>query len=89
MELALPIVATGHVVAGKVVLENPLTAPDGAIVRVEVLSVPNEATAEATEPTSGTLLGERLKNFLSHPPLDLPPDAAENHDRYLYGGEDQ
>ena len=75
---------TGHVVDGHIVLDSPLALPEGAAVRVELVT---PSSSEATRAEPPVVLRERLKNFLSHPPLDLPPDAAENHDGYLYGGD--
>jgi hypothetical protein len=80
---------TGHIIGGQIVLDGSLALPDGAAVRVDVVvatppvSPPDDA--DESQPT----LREQLKNFLSHPPLDLPPDAAENHDKYFYIGDEQ
>lgn len=73
----------GTVKGGVVVLAgDPL--PDGTRVRVEPLpadaATPIDATAPASEPT----LGQRLMKFAGRA-RGLPPDAARNHDHYLYG----
>lgn len=77
---------TGHILGGQLVLDGPVGLPDGAAVRVELVTIPTTEAAPADPPV---VLRERLNSFLSHPPLDLPPDAAEHHDRYLYGGNEQ
>lgn len=73
----------GTVKGGVVVLAgDPL--PDGTRVRVEPLpadvATPIDAAAPASEPT----LGQRLMKFAGRA-RGLPPDAARNHDHYLYG----
>ena len=70
---------TGHVFAGQIVLDGPLQLPDGTEVRVEaVVSPVTESSVKSLPPT----LKERLSHFLSHA-VDLPEDAASNHDKYL------
>jgi hypothetical protein len=64
----------GHVLNGTIVLQPPTTLPEGARVRVEIL------TAEAPEPSLFDRLGD-----LAGKAANLPPDAAEQHDHYLYG----
>jgi hypothetical protein len=72
----------GHIENGVVVFDQPVSLPDGTPVRVEVLpATPCEDQAAA----------ERAGHFLNHyssvigTVTDLPPDAALNHDHYLYG----
>jgi uncharacterized lipoprotein YbaY len=77
---------TGHIIGGQVVLDAPISWPEGAVVRVELVQVSEK---DSTPSPSPVLLSERLKNFLSHAPLDLPPDAAEDHDKYLYGDSER
>jgi hypothetical protein len=69
----------GHVEGGIVVLDEPHTLPEGAQVRVEIVSPEVAATVADEEEHSlrdillkyaGTLRG-------------LPPDLARNHDHYL------
>jgi hypothetical protein len=62
----------GRVENGAIVLEPPTRLPEGARVRVEI--IPN------TEPTLLSCIGH-LVGKAKH----LPPDAAEQHDHYLYG----
>jgi hypothetical protein len=62
----------GRVKNGAIVLEPPTQLPEGARVRVEVIST--------TEPTLFDRIGH-LAGKAKH----LPPDAAEQHDHYLYG----
>jgi hypothetical protein len=71
---------SGQVVDGQIVLPAPLSLPNGTTVKVEV--VPAEPPAPPA--------GDRPKSFLEHfkdviGKVDLPPDAAEQHDHYLYG----
>ena len=63
----------GRVENGAIVLEPPTPLPEGARVRVEVLS----------EPATPTLF-ERI-GHLAGQAKNLPVDAAEQHDHYLYG----
>jgi hypothetical protein len=78
---------TGHVVGGQIVLDGSLVLPEGSAVRVEVVVAEKEkiesidSESDDRQPT----LAEQLKDFLSHT-LDLPEDAAENHDYYLTHG---
>ena len=70
----------GHIENGTVVFDTPPDLPDGTPVRVEPIAVPAPAPNAQPVPT----LLERLKDFVGV--LDgLPPDAATNHDHYLYG----
>ena len=64
----------GRVLNGTIVLQPPATLPEGARVRVEVL------TTEAPEPSLFDLLGD-----LAGKAENLPPDASAQHDHYLYG----
>ena len=69
----------GHVTNGVVVLDPPAALAEGAEVEVHLLEQPGSTDArdaqtlyEQLEPLIGKLKG-------------LPPDAAINHDHYLYG----
>jgi hypothetical protein len=63
----------GHVENGTIVRKPPTRLPKGARVRVEVI------------PTSGgPTLFDRI-GHLAGKARHLPPDAAEQHDHYLYG----
>jgi hypothetical protein len=64
----------GRVLNGTIVLHPPATLPEGSHVRVEVL------TAETPEPSLFDRLGD-----LAGKAANLPPDASEQHDHYLYG----
>jgi len=69
----------GHVKNGAVVLDDPVGLPEGAAVAVEVLG----SAAEDTD-DEGPTLAERLAPIIGKAE-NLPPDASENHDYYLYG----
>ncbi len=66
------MVLEGRIENGAIVLEASTPLPEGARVRVEVL--PRD------EPTLLDRIGH-LAGKAKH----LPPDAAEQHDHYLYG----
>jgi hypothetical protein len=73
----------GHIHNGVIVLDQDVLLPEGAAVEVQIV-VPQLAktqpdASDAEIPT----LAERLKDFIGI--LDLPEDAARNHDHYLYG----
>jgi hypothetical protein len=63
----------GRVRNGAIVLEPPANLPEGTRVRVEVLSGDSSPT-----------LFDRI-GHLAGKAKHLPPDAAEQHDHYLYG----
>jgi hypothetical protein len=64
-----------------VVLDQPVALPDGLQVRVEVPeNVIQSPRADAGEETAG----KRLLKYAGKA-VGLPPDAARNHDHYLYG----
>jgi hypothetical protein len=76
-----PMVYRGHVKNGVVVLDEQAALPEGAEVRVEL------AGAGADRPVldeSGQTLGQKLLKYAGRA-VDLPADAARNHDHYLYG----
>jgi predicted DNA-binding antitoxin AbrB/MazE fold protein len=70
----------GHVRNGVVQLDEPVSLPEGAEVRVDVLASPEDARVESSVPS----LYEQLKNVIGKA-TELPPDLAENHDHYLHG----
>jgi hypothetical protein len=76
---------TGHVIDGHVVLDSPIALPEGAAVRVEILVASSPRSTDDDFDESEPTLAEQLKNFLKHQ-VDLPPDAAANHDYYLVHG---
>lgn len=69
---------TGHIEAGRVVLDEPAHIPEGARVRIEVLSVP----AEKSEPGQAPILAELLASVIGKAD-QVPADWSENHDRYV------
>jgi hypothetical protein len=75
---------TGLVVGGQFVPDAPFAMPEGAKVRIEVENVPTEGAVETGNDDLGPTLAEQLKAFLKHQ-VELPEDAARNHDHYLYG----
>jgi hypothetical protein len=66
------MVLEGRVENGAIVLVPPTQLPEGARVRIEIV--------ERTEPSLFDRIGH-LAGKAKH----LPPDAAEQHDHYLYG----
>ena len=68
----------GHVRNGVVVLDEPVTLPEGALLNIVV-------TDEEKKPEElGVTLGEQLAP-LAGSAKGLPADAAANHDSYLHG----
>jgi hypothetical protein len=74
----------GHIIGGQIVLDVPAALPDGTVVRVHLVGVTDGETGSSPLPEATGMLSERMKTFLGHV-VDLPEDAAENHDHYLYG----
>jgi hypothetical protein len=70
----------GHVRNGIVVLDQPVTLPEGLEVQVEV---PLEKASPLLD-ESGQTLGQKLLKYAGKA-VGLPLDAARNHDHYLYG----
>ena len=75
------MVYNGHVEKGVVVLDDPVSLPDGQKVQIELLPAvqPEIASENHTE-----TLGQKLLKHAGKA-VGLPPDLAENHDHYLYG----
>ena len=71
----------GYVKNGIVVLEPGAVLPEGVEVRVEVASGREQA---AVPDKTGQTLGQKLLKHAGKA-VGLPPDAARNHDHYLYG----
>jgi hypothetical protein len=67
---------SGHVENGAIVLDQPVTLPDGVTVKIELVAL-EEKDAEAI-PT----LAERLACVIGKAE-GLPLDWSENHDAYL------
>jgi hypothetical protein len=75
------MVYRGHVANGVIQLEGSIVLPEGAEVRVEMVTPPS---AESPDEATGRSLYERLKPLIGAA-KDLPPDASVNIDHYLYG----
>jgi hypothetical protein len=71
----------GHVKNGVVVLDDPRELPDGTEVSVRSLRAVRRSPRKGKQPPT---LYERLKPVIGKA-KGLPPDAARNHDHYLYG----
>jgi hypothetical protein len=69
----------GHVKNGRIELDTPVALPEGAIVQIEV-TVP----APSPKDVEDTSLAQMLLKYAGKA-VGLPPDAARNHDHYLYG----
>jgi hypothetical protein len=69
---------TGHIQNGQVVFDAPVPLPDGTEVRVTPAEPP---AALADRPKT---LAERWAGIAGMT-VDLPEDAAAQHDHYLYG----
>jgi hypothetical protein len=74
------MVLDGHVEKGVVVFDQAVALPEGLPVRVEV---PEDLPGKSSE-GQGETAGQRLLKFAGKA-VGLPPDAARNHDHYLYG----
>ncbi len=70
----------GHIENGAIVLHEQVLLPSGIEVQVQVTPKLPPLSAEGEIPT----LAERLKDFIGILE-DLPEDAAEHHNHYLYG----
>ncbi len=71
----------GHIQNGGIVLEQPVTLPEGSRVQC-VIVVVDEHDALLAAPAEG-----RYADLLKYAGIvkGTPPDASQNHDRYLYG----
>lgn len=67
----------GHIENGKVVLDEPLTIPEGTSVRIEPV-------AQNGEQKKGQSLLDILGPLVGSV-TDMPKDAARQVDHYLYG----
>lgn len=70
----------GRVQNGVVVIDDESLPPEGAEVEVRLTN----PQASKDHPSSNTTVGQRLLRFAGCA-VDLPADASENHDAYLYG----
>ncbi len=75
------MVYKGHVEKGVVVLDDPVSLPDGLKVQIEPLL---DAKAESGSEDGVETLGRKLLKHAGKA-VGLPADLAENHDHYLYG----
>jgi hypothetical protein len=69
------MVYRGRIKAGVVVLDDPVSLPDGI-----------QVTVEPVEPPSSPTLAEQFADVIGTVP-DLPADMAENHDHYVHGAD--
>ncbi|HSU65780.1 MAG TPA: hypothetical protein VLJ39_02810 [Tepidisphaeraceae bacterium] len=65
----------GHIKDGAVVLDEPVSLPDGTDIEVEVRPLTGE---------EGPTLYDRLQDVIGTAE-GLPEDMAENHDHYVHG----
>ncbi len=79
----MSFILNGRFKGGVVVLDDPADIPEGAAVRVEVLSTNNESDLIDQQ---GLTLGEKMLLYASKL-TDLPVDLALNHDHYLHGND--
>lgn len=70
------MVYRGHIKGGVVVLDEPVSLPDGIEVKVEPVA--------PVEPPARPTLAEQFADLIGTVP-DLPEDMAENHDRHVHG----
>ncbi|HOC70250.1 MAG TPA: hypothetical protein PLL36_03525 [Candidatus Hydrogenedentes bacterium] len=70
------MVYKGHVENGMVILDEPADMQEGTPVLIEV--------ADKRAHVLRRSLAERMRNVIGKA-QDLPEDAAEHHDDYLYG----
>ncbi|HEY4759967.1 MAG TPA: hypothetical protein VIH42_05245 [Thermoguttaceae bacterium] len=75
------MVYKGHVEKGVVVLDDPVTLPEGMKVQIEPAPTVQQ---EITTDDNGETLGQKLLKHAGKA-VGLPQDLAENHDHYLYG----
>jgi hypothetical protein len=75
------MVYNGHIEKGVVIIDDPVTLPEGLKVQIETAPTgPYERAAKDNTETLGQML---LKH--AGKAVGLPQDLAENHDHYLYG----
>ncbi len=65
--------------------ERPLALKDKAKVHVTIEAKAEEAPARDEDDPTGWKAIDALRGIVK----DAPPDVAENHDKYLYGGPDE
>jgi hypothetical protein len=77
------MVYRGHIRNGQIVLDGQARLPEGAAVRVDVLSNGEGGPERGPQDARPRAAWDRLLE-LSGTLRGLPPDASENLDRYLY-----
>jgi hypothetical protein len=77
----------GHVQNGVVVFDEPASLPEGAHVRVVILSEEVSADHDPATPTISAVIGSAGGggSAAGGAAQGLPPDASLNIDHYLYG----
>jgi len=75
------MVLVGHIKDGAIILDSPISLPEGAAVQVYVM--PASSAPDAASDDGPSLL-DRLRPIVGQV-TDLPPDASLNIDHYLYG----
>jgi hypothetical protein len=68
----------GHVENGVILADDPVSLPEGAIIKFEIASQPESGE------DSPLTFAERFAEVMGKAE-SLSEDAAENHDHYLYG----
>jgi predicted DNA-binding antitoxin AbrB/MazE fold protein len=81
MTITVPAVYEGD---GVLKLERPVNLKENAKVNV-IIETESETTAVETDDPTGWTAIDALRGIVKGAPADL----AENHDRYLYGGESE
>ncbi len=69
----------GYVENGRIVLNDPVTLPEGSEVEVTPVAVPQE-----DRPEEGPTWAEVFKDVIGKAE-GFPADYSRNHDHYLYG----
>ena len=75
------MVLAGHIKYGAIILDNPISLPEGTAVQVHVTSAPPAPSVFAHD---GPSLLDRLRPIAGQVE-DLPADVSLNIEYYLYG----
>ena len=81
MTIAVDAVYAGN---GVLKLEQPVALKENEKVRVVIETAAPASATDADDPTGWKAI-DALRGIVK----DAPPDVAENHDKYLYGGHDE
>jgi hypothetical protein len=73
---------SGHVSNGMIKLDGSVSLPEGSAVRVELIEG-QASIAGKNDGATPTIWAKLLE--IAGTAEGLPPDAAKNHDHYLYG----